>query len=188
MTDSTPEQRAKEYLTELEGDTKSASSDPCVQLGLREYVKRGAQVCEDLNAEIDRLRAELETWNTEARRENSKVGLMQRLKKAERELDQVRADTLRELSTLYVVTFSPLGAEQGEFFREEAYVSEAEAMPSCIACMQQHGGRETFGEDYGLATTNEHVCRVWHGEHTSVWLEKLTLCQSSSTEKGQTDD
>ena len=78
---------------------------------------------------------------------------------------------------IWVVTFSRLGEHRGEFFREVAFLSAAAAMPDCIACMQQHGGRETYKEAFGVQVEMPHVDRAWNGDQTTVWLEMLTLVQ-----------
>ena len=77
--------------------------------------------------------------------------------------------------TIWVVTFSPLGEQKGEFFREVAYGTATAAMPDCIACMQQHGGRETYDERYIDHQELPHVSRAWNGKDTTVWLEMLKL-------------
>lgn len=78
---------------------------------------------------------------------------------------------------VWVVTFCPLGEHKGEFFREVAYLSAEAAMPDCIACMQQNGGRETFKERFGVQKAFPHVDRVWDSEQITVWLEMLTLVE-----------
>ncbi len=78
---------------------------------------------------------------------------------------------------VWVVTFSARGENKGEFFKERAFPSATAAMPDCVACMQQHGGRETYREIFGVQQGMPHVDRAWNGERTTVWLEMLTLVE-----------
>ena len=86
------------------------------------------------------------------------------------------APEVEPMRKIWVVTFSRLGEHRGEFFREVAFLSAAAAIPDCIACMQQHGGRETYKEVH-FEVAVPHIDRAWNGDKTTVWLEMLTLVQ-----------
>lgn len=83
---------------------------------------------------------------------------------------------------LYVVTFSPLGEDRGEFFREEAFISEAAAEVACFECMNEHGGLTTYHEEQ-VSKDFPHICRQWDGYGTTVWLEKLIVRDARGIKK-----
>lgn len=99
----------------------------------------------------------------------------------QREVQQARQ------AYVYVVTFSALGEEVGEFFQEQAFISEVAALPACFECMDHHGGRDLFTE---ARHRQAWVCRRWDSPRFSVWLEKLAIQwtgeaqQQTGTEEG----
>ncbi len=80
---------------------------------------------------------------------------------------------------VYVVTVSASGEEIGEFWKEEAFLSEQAAVPSCVECMDHYGGRQLFTEA-PHADKPSHVCRVWDSPRNSIWLERLRLVNTTS--------
>ena len=83
---------------------------------------------------------------------------------------------MSETGYVYVVTHSPFGNEQGEFFREEAFFSFDQARTAAFACMSEKGGRFEQGDD----SPHEHVLERWD-DHAApgctVWLERLLLVE-----------
>jgi len=77
---------------------------------------------------------------------------------------------------IYVVTVGGPGEEKGEFYKNEAYVTEAVAMVVAAECMEDRGGRERFKE-WVRAHPDEakHVVHRWDSPRFSVWLERLDL-------------
>ncbi len=77
---------------------------------------------------------------------------------------------------VYVVTFGPRGKELGEFFLDEAFLTEETALPAVQACRDEHGGRGllSFQEDHH-AHRPPHVCRSWSNKVATIWLEKLAV-------------
>ena len=83
---------------------------------------------------------------------------------------------------VYVVTHSPLGKEQGQFFREEAWESVSDARAAAFECMDEYGGRASYvASDRGRDCLHVVIAWDWQGPPDTVdiartvWLERLVL-------------
>ena len=96
------------------------------------------------------------------------------VRRAARRLAERREEA--KMGHIYVVTVGCPGEEQGEFYKDEAYVSESVAMVVAVECMESHGGRERFKEWVRAHPDDaRHVIHRWDSSRFSVWLERLDI-------------
>ena len=74
----------------------------------------------------------------------------------------------------YVITFSPRGEDQGEFWREEVYSTELRARREAFDCMGALGVVSEFIM-IDRSALFPHVVSSWDNKVLTVWLEKLEI-------------